>query len=141
VRRLKTFLQLDLGDKAAFGRAWSCLVAAKLGIRFLGLRRTLDLLLPESAPVRPGAPWPRAARWLPTAIRYCPNGGHCLGRSVALHVLLRRDGVPSELRIGVRRGQASPEAHAWVEVDRVPVNDARDVAQHYKVFGTADRPP
>lgn len=53
----------------------------------------------------------------------------CLERSLVLHHLLRRKGVPAGLRMGVR---AFPfEAHAWVEHDGAPVNE---VADHIKEF-------
>jgi hypothetical protein len=131
VRRLKKLFVLSPRDKAALLRAWLYLVAAKLGLRFLGLARTLSILAPTNSA---GGGWPRAASWLPTAVRYCPGGSHCLGRSVALLALLRRGGVAAELRIGVRKLEPDVEAHAWVEVNGVPVNDAQDVARRYNTF-------
>jgi hypothetical protein len=38
----------------------------------------------------------------------------CLTRSLVLYHLLRRSGVPVELRIGVRRHQDAFTAHAWL---------------------------
>lgn len=66
----------------------------------------------------------------------------CLARSFTALLLLRRDGVPAELRIGVRpRGADDPAEgtdtllfHAWVEVADVPVNDELDVASRHAVF-------
>lgn len=131
--RLRTFLRLRWAERIAFARAWCFLVAAKLGIRHFGLRRTLNALAPEPR-VAPDRSWPLAARWLPVAVRYFPNGGHCLGRSVALVAILRRAGIPCDLRIGVRQGTADIEAHAWVEVDGHPVNDVEDIGEHYRSF-------
>jgi len=42
-------------------------------------------------------------------------------------------GVPAELRIGVRT-QEGFSAHAWVEVGGQPVNDAPDVAERFAPF-------
>jgi hypothetical protein len=40
----------------------------------------------------------------------------CLTNAYGVHLLLRRRGHPTVLRIGVRRGeQKEPKAHAWVE--------------------------
>lgn len=40
----------------------------------------------------------------------------CLGRSLALHHMLERRGIPGSLvRVGVKGGGESMEAHAWVE--------------------------
>ncbi len=66
----------------------------------------------------------------------------CLARSFTALLLLRRDGVPAELRIGVRPRSADDLAvgtdpllfHAWVEVGDVPVNDELDVAARHAVF-------
>lgn len=62
-------------------------------------------------------------------------GAMCLGRSLLLWYLLRRRGMDAELVVGAR----SPVddawmAHAWVELDSQPVNDAPDVRQHYASF-------
>ena len=63
-------------------------------------------------------------------------GALCLGRSLLLWFLLRRRGMDAELVVGT----ASPlddgwMAHAWVELDSEPVNDAADVRVHYGSFG------
>lgn len=133
--RLKTFFRLPLRDKTAFARAWIYLVAAKLGIRFLGLARTLRLLAPPVPAVPAQTEWPGAARWLHVATRYWPDGNNCLGRSVALLGLLRRAGIAAELHIGIRPAPDF-EAHAWVELDSRPLNDAPDVAMRWKRFET-----
>lgn len=59
---------------------------------------------------------------------FFPGRAVCLEQSLALYVLLRRRGVPAELRLGV---VPSPfHAHAWVEVDGAPLNeDAETVAK------------
>jgi hypothetical protein len=52
----------------------------------------------------------------------------CLHRSLVLHGLLLRDGVPSELRIGVVKGRAGLglEAHAWIEVGGTVVGEVEE---------------
>jgi transglutaminase superfamily protein len=48
----------------------------------------------------------------------------CLHRSLALWWLLGRRGVPSRIRIGTRRRRRRRfEAHAWVEIGGVAIND------------------
>ncbi len=39
----------------------------------------------------------------------------CLERSLVLWWLLQRDGIQSDLRIGVRKDEGELKAHAWVE--------------------------
>jgi hypothetical protein len=55
----------------------------------------------------------------------------CLHRSLTLWWLLRRQGVASELRIGVRKEQGRFEAHAWVERAGVALNDRADIGQDF----------
>lgn len=66
-----------------------------------------------------------------------PN--QCLTRSLVLQWMLRRRGVASQLRIGVKRHHQQLSAHAWVECRGVPVNDKSDVADEYAVFGDTVR--
>lgn len=70
----------------------------------------------------------RTAHRVAVAGAFFPGRAVCLEQSLALYVLLRRRGVPAELRLGV---VPSPfYAHAWVEVDGAPVNeDAETVAR------------
>lgn len=61
----------------------------------------------------------------------------CLHRSLILWWLVRRQGIASELRIGVRKEEGRFEAHAWVECAGVPLNDRADVGQDFAPFNTA----
>jgi hypothetical protein len=63
-----------------------------------------------------------------------PLGANCLGESLTLAVLLQRLDYPASLRIGARRARAGLEAHAWVELDGVPLNDRPDIAADYSPF-------
>jgi len=72
------------------------------------------------------------------AVRRLPLASACLSRSLVLWALLRAQGVDSELRFGVRRVGDDLEAHAWVEHQGRPLNDAGDVDLH---FGTVPLPP
>jgi len=49
--------------------------------------------------------------------------GACLERALALWWLLRWRHFPAELRIGARRQDGRFEAHAWIELDGVVLND------------------
>lgn len=56
------------------------------------------------------------------ALRWTRGDSACLIRASALHELLVARGLPrAEVRIGVRRGPAGFEAHAWVELDGMPI--------------------
>ena len=60
--------------------------------------------------------------------------GSCLSRSTSVWWLLRRRGVPAELRIGVRKYHRELKAHAWVECQGLAVNDSARRVQAYAAF-------
>jgi hypothetical protein len=57
----------------------------------------------------------------------------CLTRSLALVYLLRRRGLPAELRIGVRKTGEAFGAHAWVECQGESFGQ-RDGGAEYSAF-------
>ncbi|MBK7991648.1 MAG: lasso peptide biosynthesis B2 protein [Comamonadaceae bacterium] len=69
------------------------------------------------------------------AARHTLGPRTCLTRSLLLGWLLRRRGVASDLRIGVRLTNGVLDAHAWVECDGIPVNDRPDVGAQFASFG------
>jgi transglutaminase superfamily protein len=75
-----------------------------------------------------------ASRMLDVASRRGIVRGNCLSRSIALCWLLRRRGIPAQLRIGARKIGNQLEAHAWVEVAGRAVNDSDDVQTRYAPF-------
>jgi transglutaminase-like putative cysteine protease len=71
-------------------------------------------------------------RALVTAAAFFPGRAICLEQSLALYVLLRRRGVPVELRLGV---QAVPfAAHAWLELRGVPIEENADFVDYLLPF-------
>src|SRR5258705_364267 len=61
-----------------------------------------------------------------------PRSVLSLARSAALAVLLRDRGIPAVFVMGVRRHPF--QAHAWLEVDGVVVNDKQGVKTHYETL-------
>lgn len=59
----------------------------------------------------------------------------CLTRSLLLGWLLRRHGMESQLRIGVRLTKGVLDAHAWVECNGIPINDQVDISTQFTSFG------
>lgn len=62
---------------------------------------------------------------------------NCLNQSCVLWWLLRRHGIQSDLRIGVRRQENQFEAHAWVEREGVVISDDEDVHDRFSAFDRA----
>jgi len=102
--------------------SFAAVTTARLGLRWLGLRRTARLVRRIVRVI--GRATPRGqplevARRVATVAAFFPGRAVCLEQSVALYLVLRRFGHPAALRIGV---QALPfVAHAWIEIDGAPL--------------------
>ncbi len=59
---------------------------------------------------------------------------NCLDRSLALWCLLRRRGIPAELRLGARPIAGGIRAHAWIELDGRVVNDLEEICRQFAPF-------
>jgi hypothetical protein len=68
------------------------------------------------------------------AVRYSFAQYTCLEESLALWYLLRKQGIPACLRIGVRKEKEQFEAHAWVELRGEALNQLEELHRHYLAF-------
>jgi hypothetical protein len=113
------------------------LAAADLALKTLGLRRVARVTRWVARPASQSPENPRrlvseTARQVATAAAFYPGRAQCLEQSLTLFLLLRRRGVPVELRIGI---QPFPfMAHAWVEHDGRPVNEPEDFVTRLAPF-------
>jgi hypothetical protein len=113
------------------------LLAADLTLKTLGLGRSVRLVRWVAGRCRNAAQEPRqlvaeTARQVAIAAAFYPGRAQCLEQSLALFLLLRRRGMPVELRIGV---QPFPfTAHAWVEHNGRPVNEQEDFVTRLAPF-------
>lgn len=80
------------------------------------------------------------ARMVQIAGRHYPNLANCLSQSLTIWWLLRRQGIRSDLRIGVWPLEHHLEAHAWVEWQGIPLTDDSDVTQRFAPFLEAIAP-
>jgi hypothetical protein len=111
-------------------------------VRLVGLRRTYAVLMrlaPRPAgqgtlPLPGEARIRQLARMVSAAARHGPYRGNCLSRSLALWWMLRREGIASDLRLGVRKATVGIDAHAWVERDGQPLNDRMAISRDYSPF-------
>lgn len=82
----------------------------------------------------------RLARLVSHAIREGPLRGNCLSESMTVSLLLLRSGHPCTMRIGARRCGAGMEAHAWVELNGVPLNESADIGERFIPFPASAEP-
>lgn len=142
--QLRRFSALERGSRGVFLRAAMLLPLLSLSLRLRGFRKTQGFLqkflstrygtADASAPDRAGA----TARMVRAAVRHSGLGHPtCLEESLALWWLLGRQGIASELRIGVRKQDEKFEAHAWVERDGAALNEPEALHEHYAAFDAA----
>jgi hypothetical protein len=62
----------------------------------------------------------------------------CLPQTLVLWCLLRRNHIESEIRFGARKQRGELQAHVWVEVGGVALNEDSDVCLHFSPLGTDD---
>src|SRR5579859_6026178 len=87
---------------------------------------------------------PARVAWAVGALsRRAPGPTTCLAQALVADALIRRRGVRSALRIGVKRSADAPgplQAHAWVECgDQIVVGRLDDLSE-YSVLSSAERP-
>lgn len=63
-----------------------------------------------------------------------PFAGKCLARSIALWFLLKRKGIETDLRFGMKKENGKLLAHAWVEYKGKPLTLDPEVHLHYTPF-------
>ena len=135
--KLAKFLVLTGAEKRLFLSALMLLPLFWLGLRVFGLAR-LQAWIEHSPRAKKTSYSVTELQGIGTlvnsAAHYAPGPVTCLTRSLLLRWLLRRRGIESGLRIGVQLVQGQLDAHAWVEYQGVPINDAADVAQRFAAF-------
>ena len=138
VRHLAQFRELSHAEQRTLLTAAACMPIFWLGLRVLGLPRFQAWLERARKPACPAITLPKIqalGELVNIAARHTLGSRTCLTRSLLLGWLLRRRGVQSQLRIGVRFTQGVLDAHAWVECEGVPVNDRPDVSTQFASFG------
>src|SRR5215472_18628234 len=79
----------------------------------------------------------RTAHMVNAADRHGMVHPTCLVKSLTLWWLLGRQGITSELRVGVRKQVGNLEAHSWVEREGLALNEPEERHRHYAAFDAA----
>jgi len=148
--RLRRFSALEAPAQRIFFRAAALLPVITLSLRGRGFRKTQSLLqryLPEQNKIggaeRSAKRATLTARMVRAAVRHGFGHPTCLEESLAVWFLLGREGIPTQVRVGVRNDAKKFEAHAWVEYAGVPLNEAEGMHRHFAAFeeALASSPP
>lgn len=145
--RLRRFSALERPAQALFLRAIVLLPLVSVNLRRRGFKATQAALQKRIGAV-PANPDPRkiaamSARMVHAAVRHGFGHPTCLQESLVLWYLLARQGIDSELRIGIRKHAGKFEAHAWVECQGAAINEPEALHEHYAAFdaGFSAPPP
>lgn len=140
VRKGRIWARLSWEEHLLLLQAFVLLPLVALSLKLWGMQRTQralvwlphhamsmssEVLLPQVE---------KTARMVGIAAWHSALWTNCLKKSLVLWYLLHRQGIVSELRIGVRREQGEFQAHAWVEYQGVVLNDTPNVRQHFAMF-------
>jgi Transglutaminase-like superfamily len=141
-RPIRKLLALPRVERWLLVQALAALPLVTLTLRAIGLRRCyrgLERLAPRAGGglLTGSSACHRAMRtgWLVRAASI--HGlvqGSCLAQSLTIWWLLRRQRVPAELRIGVRKRQGRLEAHAWMEYQSRVLSDEAGIGRRFSPF-------
>jgi transglutaminase superfamily protein len=145
-RKISKFLALSPGQRWLLVQTLFLLPLAAAALRLLSFRRVSTTLARLSPAVAEKA-WDddpetlsqvrTTARMVNLAARHGFFNASCLHRAMILWWLLRRQGIASDLRFGVRKEEGEVHAHAWVEYRGDPLDDEQNLRQHYVTFEQA----
>lgn len=137
VRKLKKFLALTGREKRLFLHALVFLPLFEVGVRTLGLKRIVRLVScnPRNSVVDDSLERIRGdALIIQRATNQSLVPVRCLARTLYLWRRLLKQGIESDLCIGVDKGGAAGfDAHAWLEKDAEILNDTAAAVARFHV--------
>jgi Transglutaminase-like superfamily len=140
---IRLFSSLERPTRGLFLRASVVLPLISISLRWRGFRKTkasLEHFLSAPYGSQNSDAQIRAlltAQMVHAAARNGVGDPTCLEVSLALWWLLARQGIASELRVGIRKDGGTFEAHAWVEHGGQTLNDPEIQHHHFAAFDAA----
>ena len=129
---LRKLLQLSKGEVWVLALAAVLLPTVRLALKFTTVSRLKDFGSRSlHDPRSPQIPLQTTARMVSIAAHRGLYRFKCLDQSLVLRWLLRRQGIDARIVFGARKEDEQMEAHAWVEVDGVPISDDEGAHQHF----------
>lgn len=141
---VERFLRLSGSNKFVLGEALATLAAASAAIGILPFSRTVQLMHVRRQAREPGPDEQRRivaqCRWAVTRWSdRVPWRTVCFQKGLALHLMLRRRGIPSILHYGVaQNGADGLKAHVWVGVGDSIVLGGEEVQRFTRVASFPD---
>ena len=136
----RRFAALPAEERRLVREAAARLAAAWIGLRVMGFQR----MRARAESLRGGkhggdgsaelAVARMVTRAEESAARHLFFRPNCLVQSLALLRMLRRRGIDAELRLGARNRTGKFEAHAWVTLGSVALNDATETGAAFVPF-------
>lgn len=115
----------------------------RVSLQFISYRRLIAFLKRTSLNAKPGMDEEQVTVDIEHMVRLAARirftFATCLTRSMVLWWLLRRRGIQSDIRFGVRRDGGEILAHAWVESAGQVINDRPDIHQVFAAFDRVSR--
>jgi hypothetical protein len=138
---VRFWMQLPWLQRRVLLRAVVWLGLIDLGLRILGYRRMMELV--PATTEQASSSVPGHVRMYAAALELVGNRylvpARCLHKSLVLHYWLRREGISSQMQIGVRKEDQQLKAHAWVELGGQVVNDDQDAVAAFRTLSAANR--
>jgi hypothetical protein len=139
------FLRISRQERQLLLEALILLPTTAVALRVVGFRRWQSFLRRRTPPAGPREKTPTQTRHLAClavtsvrrASRISPWPANCLQQSLTLGWLLSRQGIDTELRIGVRKEGGQFEAHAWVEHQGTVLYDPGRNSERFVPFDRA----
>ena len=144
LKSLSRFSALERPAQTLFLRALVMLPLVGLSLKFRGfeatrstMRKRLSLAIQQADSDFLNRQVSLTAHMVNAADRHGLVHPSCLVKSLTLWWLLGRQGITSELRVGVRKEGGNLEAHAWVEREGIALNEPEERHHHYAAFDAA----
>ena len=143
IKRYKQLLELSSYEFYIIFIAILLLPVAAILLKVKGFKHTQDILSQLSKNVSDSdlaketqlAKAQNITRMVSIAAAYGPIRVKCLNKSLVSQWLLRKKGIMSDLKIGIGKDSSiSFNAHAWLEIQGVVLNDVKDVRGRFSVF-------
>ena len=124
MRRLKKALQLPPSELWVLAQAAVYMPAVRLALRFVSVARLNAMATRSRLPSATIDATPKdIARLVSIAADHGIYQARCLEKSLVLRWLLARRGIHAQLAFGAYKAEGAMQAHAWVEIDGVPLNE------------------